>query len=79
MHVSGVFLPLVTACVGVSMYPVQHQHRGEMGCAGPHDVVHPAAALALPVQGSEPRNTASTTVLHAVGTCRDGFEGCGLG
>uniref|UniRef100_A0A663F4W2 Neural proliferation, differentiation and control 1 n=1 Tax=Aquila chrysaetos chrysaetos TaxID=223781 RepID=A0A663F4W2_AQUCH len=28
MHMSGVFLPLVTACVGVLAYPVQHQHGG---------------------------------------------------
>lgn len=45
MHVSGVLLPLVTACVGVSTYPAQQRHRGETGCAGPQDVVHPAAAL----------------------------------
>ncbi|XP_052537289.1 neural proliferation differentiation and control protein 1 isoform X1 [Tympanuchus pallidicinctus] len=28
MHVSRVFLPLVTACMGVSAHPAQHQHRG---------------------------------------------------
>lgn len=32
MHMSGVFLSLV--CVGVMAYPVQHQHGGEMRCAG---------------------------------------------
>ena len=60
MHVSGVFLPLVTACVSVSAYPAQHQHGGEMGCAGPHDAVHSAAASAGRAAGC----------LHLAGTAR---------
>ena len=46
MHVSGVFLPLVTACMGVSAYSAQHHDKGEKGCAGPRDTVYPAAASA---------------------------------
>ena len=43
MRVRGMFLPLVTACVGVSAYPA---HGGETGCAGPQSAVWPTATAA---------------------------------
>lgn len=78
MHVSGVFLPL---CVGVPVYPAQHQHRGEMGCReSRYSASHswlPAPDCCCLAQGSEPPKIPRTPwccMCLCLCLCCDGFE-----